>query len=206
MTITYEYEGALYVNLTNKCNCSCEFCLRHGKAQGSIYTEDSLWLEHEPTRREALDSFLGRDVCSYREIVFCGYGEPTYRLPDILWLVDELKKRFGDKLPPVRINTNGHANLILGRDVCPELKGRIDTLSISLNSDNAADYTALCHPVQGEAAYQAMLDFAGEAKHYVPNVVFTIVDKDKGPEEVQNCRDIAARLGVKLRIRSFIDS
>ena len=59
MTITYEYEGALYVNLTNKCNCNCEFCLRHGKAQGSIYTEDSLWLEREPTRQEALDSFLG---------------------------------------------------------------------------------------------------------------------------------------------------
>ena len=145
-------------------------------------------------------------MCAYREIVFCGYGEPTYRLDDILWLVDELKKRFGDKLPPVRINTNGHANLILGRDVCPELKGRIDTLSISLNSDNAADYAALCHPVQGEAAYQAMLDFAGEAKHYVPNVVFTIVDKDKSPEEIQNCKDIAANLGVKLRIRSFIDS
>ena len=55
MTITYEYEGALYVNLTNRCNCNCEFCLRHGKKEGSIYTEDSLWLEREPTRREALD-------------------------------------------------------------------------------------------------------------------------------------------------------
>ena len=61
MTITYEYEGALYVNLTNKCNCNCEFCLRHGKKEGSIYTEDSLWLEREPTRQEALDSFLSRD-------------------------------------------------------------------------------------------------------------------------------------------------
>ena len=162
MTITYEYEDALYVNLTNRCNCNCEFCLRHGKAQGSIYTEDSLWLEHEPSRQEAMDSFLSRDVCSYREIVFCGYGEPTYRLDDILWLVDQLKARFGDKLPPVRINTNGHANLILGRDVCPELKGRIDTVSISLNAITAQEYVALCHPVQGEAAYQAMLDFARE--------------------------------------------
>ena len=125
MTITYEYEDALYVNLTNKCNCNCEFCLRHGRKEGSIYTEDSLWLEREPTRKEALDSFLSRDVCSYREIVFCGYGEPTYRLDDILWLVDQLKERFGRRLPPVRINTNGHANLILGRDVVPELKGRI---------------------------------------------------------------------------------
>ena len=206
MTITYEYEGALYVNLTNKCNCNCEFCLRHGKAQGSIYTEDSLWLEREPTREEALGSFLSRDIPSYREIVFCGYGEPTYRLNDLLWLVDELKVLYGEKLPPVRINTNGHANLINGRDVCPDLKGRIDTLSISLNSDNAKDYDALCHPVQGEAAYQAMLDFADEAKHYVPHVVMTIVDKDKTPEEIEHCKKIAADLGVRLRIRSFIDS
>ena len=206
MTITYEYEGALYVNLTNKCNCNCEFCLRHGKAQGSIYPEDSLWLEREPTRQEALDSFLGRDVCSYREIVFCGYGEPTYRLDDLLWLVDELKAPFGDKLPPVRIITNGHANLINGRNVCPELQGRIHTLSISLNSTNAADYVSLCHPIQGEAAYQAMLDFARESATYVPQVILTIVDKDKTAEEIEQCKAIAANIGVMLRIRSFIDS
>ena len=206
MTITYEYEGALYVNLTNKCNCACDFCLRQGKAEGSIYTEDSLWLEREPTREEALDSFLSRDVCAYREIVFCGYGEPTYRLDDLLWLVDRLKEKFGDKLPPVRINTNGHANLINGRDVCSELYGRIDTVSISLNATNAADYVALCHPVQGEEAWQAMRDFAWECTAYVPNVVLTIVDKDKTPKEIERCKQIAEGLGVKLRIRSFIDS
>ena len=94
----------------------------------------------------------------------------------------------------MRINTNGHANLIHGRDVIPELKGRINTLSISLNANNAADYTALCHPVQGEAAYQAMLDFAREAKDYVPHVVFTVVDKgdrsrgDRG--EPPHCRGL----------------
>lgn len=206
MTITYEYEGALYVNLTNRCNCSCEFCLRHGKAQGSIYTENSLWLEREPTREELLADSLRRELCSYRELVFCGYGEPTYRLDDILWLVDQWKERFGSQLPPVRINTNGHACLIQGRDVCPELKGRIDTLSISLNADNVAAYTALCHPVQGEIAYQAMLDFAKNSARYVPNVVLTVVDKDKTPEELEHCKQIAADLGVNLRIRSFIDS
>ena len=206
MTITYEYEGALYVNLTNKCNCNCEFCLRRGKAEGSIYTEDSLWLEREPSREEALESFLSRDVCSYREIVFCGYGEPTYRLDVILWLVDRLKEKFGDKLPSVRINTNGHANLIQGRNVCSELKGRIDTLSISLNATNAADYVALCHPIQGEEAYQAMLDFAKESAAYVSNVVMTIVDKDKTEEEIRTCYKIAEELGVTLRVRSFIDS
>jgi len=206
MTITYEYEGALYVNLTNKCNCSCEFCLRRGKAEGSIYTEDSLWLEREPTRQEALDSFLSRDIPAYREIVFCGYGEPTYRFDDLIWLVDQLKERFGDKMPPVRLNTNGHANLIQGRDVCPDMKDRIDTVSISLNAINAPDYVALCHPVQGEAAYRAMLAFAKEAKAYVPNVVMTVVDKDKTTEEIDTCYKIAEELGVTLRVRSFIDS
>ena len=206
MTITYEYEGALYVNLTNRCNCACEFCLRQGRAEGSIYTEDSLWLEREPTRQEALDSFLSRDVCAYREIVFCGYGEPTCRLDDLLWPVDRLKEKFGDRLPPVRINTNGHANLIQGRDVCPELHGRIDTLSISLNAADAARYVALCHPIQGEAAWRAMLDFAREAAAYVPSVIMTIVDKDKTPEEIETCEKIAAELGVTLRVRGFIDS
>ena len=204
MTISYEYEGALYVNLTNRCDCACVFCLRRNGHKGSIYA-DNLWLEHEPTRQEALDNLLARDFSQYRELVFCGFGEPMYRTDDIVWLVDELKKRVPN-LPPVRINTNGHANLILGRDVCPELKGRIDTVSISLNAVTAREYVALCHPVQGEAAYQAMLDFARECKQYVPHVILTIVDKDKSPEEIQTCRDIAQKLGVTLRIRSFIDS
>lgn len=205
MTITYEYEGGLYVNLTNRCNCNCEFCLRHGKKEGSIYTEDSLWLEREPTRQEALDSLLSRELTTYREIIFCGYGEPTYRLEDLLWLCDELR-RSCPKLPPIRINTNGHASLIHGRDVTPELGGRVDVLSISLNATNAADYVALCHPVQGEAAYQAMLAFARAAAAYVPQVVLTVVDKDKTPQELDRCRAIARELGVQLRVRSFIDS
>lgn len=204
MTITYEYEDALYVNLTNKCNCNCEFCLRHGRKEGSIYTEDSLWLEREPTRQEALDSFLSRDVCSYREIVFCGYGEPTYRIEDILWLVDQLKERFGGQLPPVRINTNGHANLFLGRDVAPLLQGRIDTISISLNGSTPEEYCAVTKPRQGMQAWDAMLDFARECKEYVPHVVMTIVDKDKTPEEIARCRRLTEDLGVTLRIRAYI--
>ena len=203
-TISYEYEGSLYVNLTNRCNCACVFCLRHNGHKGSIYADD-LWLEHEPTRDEALEDLLKRDLASYPEIVFCGFGEPTYRIDDILWLVDEMKKAVPN-LPPIRINTNGHANLIMGRDVCPEMKGRIDTVSISLNAISAPAYAALCHPIQGEAAYYAMLDFAKEAKEYVPHVVMTIVDKDKTAEEIDLCHQIAADLGVELRVRSFIDS
>ena len=203
MTITYEYEGALYVNLTNRCNCNCEFCLRHGKKEGSIYTEDSLWLEREPTRQEALDSFLSRDVCSYREIVFCGYGEPTYRIDDILWLVDELKRTVPG-LPPVRINTNGHANLLHGRDVCPDLKGRIDVLSISLNGSTPEEYLAVTQPRDGILAWKSMLDFTREAVKYVPTVMMTVVDKEKSPEEIQRCRELCESLGAHLRVRAYI--
>ena len=56
------------------------------------------------------------------------------------------------------------------------------------------------------APAQRMLDFTRKAAKYVPKVMMTIVDKDKTPEEIQTCKDIARDLGVKLRIRSFIDS
>ena len=201
-TISYEYEGALYVNLTNRCDCACVFCLRHNGHKGSIYADD-LWLDHEPTRQEGLDDLLARDFSQYRELVFCGFGEPTYRLDDLLWLVDRLKERVPG-LPPVRINTNGHANRILGRDVTPELAGRIDTISISLNGSTAEEYCAVTKPRDGEAAWQAMLDFTRRAREYVPHVVMTVVDKDKSPEELERCRKLTEDLGVTLRIRAYI--
>lgn len=202
MTISYEYEKSLYINLTNRCDCSCVFCLRHNGNKGSIYADD-LWLEHEPSREEALKDLLSRDLPSYEELVFCGFGEPMFRVDDIVWLVDELKKTVPN-LPPIRINTNGHGNLIHGRDVTPLLKGRIDVVSISLNGSTAAEYTAVTRPRDGEKAWDAMLDFARRAKKYVPKVVLTIVNKDKTPEEIAACRAIAEDLGATLRIREYI--
>ena len=123
MTITYEYEGALYVNLTNRCDCACVFCLRHNGHKAPSTPTTCGWSDGA-TRQEALDNLLARDFSQYRELVFCGFGEPMYRTDDIVWLVDELKKRVPN-LPPVRINTNGHANLFLGRDVAPCSRGAL---------------------------------------------------------------------------------
>lgn len=201
-TISYEYEGGLYVNLTNRCDCACVFCLRHNGHKGSIYADD-LWLEHEPSREEALADLLARDLPAYRELVFCGFGEPMYRTDDILYLVDRLRERF-PQLPPVRINTNGHANLILGRDVTPELTGRIDILSISLNGSTPEEYVAVTKPRDGEKAWDAMLDFTRRAAARVPTVMMTIVDKDKTPEEIEACRALAEGLGATLRVRAYI--
>ena len=202
MTITYEYEGALYVNLTNKCDCACVFCLRHNGHKGSIYADD-LWLEHEPSRQEALDDLLSRDLSKYRELVFCGFGEPMFRWDDDAWLIDELRRR-GVKLPPVRINTNGHANRFLGRDVTPELKGRVDVISISLNGSNAEEYCAVTRPRDGVKGWEAMLDFTRKAAAFVPHVVMTVVDKDKSPAEIETCRALAEELGARLRVRAYI--
>ncbi len=202
MTISYEYGGSLYVNLTNRCDCACTFCLRHNGHKGSIYADD-LWLEHEPTREEALADLLKRDFSQYHELVFCGFGEPVFRWDDDAWLIDELRAR-GIKLPPVRINTNGHANRILGRDITPELQGRVDVVSISLNGADEEEYTAVTQPSTGSLGWADMLDFTRKASRYVPSVVMTVVNKDKTEEDIQRCRDLAESLGATLRVREYI--
>jgi TatD family-associated radical SAM protein len=202
MTISYEYGDSLYINLTNKCDCACVFCLRNNGHKGSIYADD-LWLPREPTNEEALEDILKRELTSYKEIVFCGFGEPTFRIDDILFIVDELKKAV-PALPPVRINTNGHGSLIAGHDITPELKGRIDTLSISLNGSTPEEYVAVTRPKDGKAAWDAMLEFTRSASRYVPNVVMTVVNKDKTQEELERCKSLAESLGAKLRIREYI--
>ena len=200
-TITYEYGDNLYVNTTNRCNFNCDFCLRHNGHGGSIYTHN-LWLTREPTKEEILADIEGRDLSKYQQLVFCGFGEPTYRLEDALWLIDELKKR--GPVPPVRINTNGHANLIHGRDVTPELAGRFDVVSISLNAPTAERYCALTRPRAGEAAWEAMLDFTRKAAQVVPDVCMTIVDKGLEPGELEACQKLAQSLGARLRVRAYI--
>ena len=115
--ITYDYYGSLYINLTNRCDCRCVFCIRD-QADSSL---GGLWLQEEPKKEDVLAEILGQDLTQYAEIVFCGFGEPTFRLDDILWLVDRMKEQVPG-LPPIRINTNGHANLIFGRDVNNSLK------------------------------------------------------------------------------------
>lgn len=202
MTIGYEYGDGLYVNLTNRCDCACVFCVRH--ADGEAIFHNDLWLPSEPTREEALEDLLRFDLPSYAELVFCGYGEPSYRIDDILWLCDQLRKSQA-KLPPIRLNTNGHGSLINGRDIAPALADRIDRVSISLNASNVTDYCALTRPRQGEAAWEALHSFTREAAKYVPEVLLTIVDCDTAEAEINACRALAESLGVTLRVRSYAE-
>lgn len=194
MTITYRVGGGLYVNMTNRCTNDCSFCIR--KIGDSVGDAGSLWLDREPDRGEILDDILRRGPAGYGEIVFCGFGEPTQRLDDLLWICGQLKQT--DPAPYIRVNTNGHASLIAGRDTAPEFFGLVDKLSISLNAASAEEYDLLCRPVFGPDAYRGLLDFAAKVKAYVPEVTLSIVG---GATDTEACRAIAAGMGLQFRVR-----
>ena len=189
----------VYVNMTNKCPCSCVFCLRQTKQQQEGNT---LWLkEGEPSVETMLELFAQYDLNVINELVFCGFGEPLERLEDVCRVIDSLKETYPNL--KVRLNTIGLANLIYGRDVTPELKGRFDTVSISLNAPDEKEFLELTRSKFGIQSYEAIKEFAVLAKQYVPNVVMTVVEKVMPEEKIQKCREICDELGVTLRVRPF---
>lgn len=198
MTILYVIHDSLYVNLTNRCTCACTFCLRQNG--DSVHGSDSLWLEREPTFEEIRAEFEKYSLDDYREVVFCGYGEPTERLDCLLKVAAYLKSISQIK---IRLNTNGLSDLSHQKATAPLLKGLIDTVSISLNTDRAEAYAQLTRSRFGEKSFDSMLAFAKECKKYVPSVIMTIVDVVTSPEEQENCQKICDALGVTLRIRPY---
>ena len=200
MCITYIVEDKLYVNITNKCSNRCEFCIRNNG--DGAYGSDSLWLEREPTREEILESIFARDLSVFPEIVFCGYGEPTYRLEDAVCVAKAVKEKYPEM--KIRINTNGHSDLIRGRDTAPDYEGAFDVVSISLNTPTAEKYQAICHSVYGEKSFDALLKFAVNVKKYVPTVALSAVKETLTPEEIELCKKISRDLGVTLRLRDYI--
>lgn len=196
MTITYSYGENLYVNTTNRCDMRCAFCIR--RMGGGIGEADSLWLEREPTREEILSDIEKRDLSQFHELVFCGYGEPTYRLHDILWVCDRVRERARIS---IRIDTDGHANLIWGEDVTPLFRGRFDTVSVSLNAKDAATYEERCAP-SFPNSFEAMLDFTRKVRNFVPRVILSVVDCI-GDEEIEACRKVCEETGAEYRVRIY---
>ena len=200
MTILYEVHNNLYVTMTNRCPCSCTFCLR--QTRDEMEQSGSLWLEREPSVEEIKKEFDKFDMSRYGEVVFCGFGEPTERIDDLLEVAAFVKETYHMK---TRINTNGLGSLVNGRDIAPDLKGRIDTVSISLNTPNADRYLELTRSRFGAESFQAMLDFAKEARKYVPHVVLTTVSTTLTKDEEEACQKICDDLEVTYRIRPWED-
>ena len=200
MTILYKVHDNLYVNLTNKCPCSCTFCVRLSMDTVSSIDERSLWLEREPSYDEIIAEFDKYNVQDFSEVVFCGFGEPTERLDVLVAVARYVKERFGSR---VRVNTNGMADLIWERDTSADFAGVVDTVSISLNSPDPEKYQQVVRCRFGEKSFSAMLNFARNVKKYVPEVVLTTVATVLSEEEEARCAEICRELGVTYRIRPF---
>ena len=201
LKIDSKSKRGLYVNITNQCNCDCVFCLRQKKQMAE---QSSLWLKQEPTIDEIKSELQKAPWSVINEVVFCGFGEPTLRLPELvaaLKFVKEIQPNI-----PTRLNTNGLGELAHGREIAADFKGLLDVVSISLNASTAERYFKLTRAEYGLKSYEAMLTFAEHMKPYVPKVVLTIVDHVNSEEEIERCRQICNARNLTLRVRPYEDS
>jgi TatD DNase family protein len=190
----YTQHGNCYLNVTNRCTLRCHFC---PKFNGNWVVDDvDLRLPREPSAAELVTA-VGDDPGRFREVVFCGLGEPTLRLYTVIEAATELRQR-GAR---VRLNTDGLANLVHGRDITPDLEDSVDALSISLNAQDAETYNRHCRPPDPRS-FDAILDFAERAREFVPSVTLTAVDGLEGVD-ISACRALADQLEVGFRRREL---
>jgi TatD DNase family protein len=191
--IVYPIRNSLYLNITNRCSNRCTFCWKNASF---VVKGHDLELSREPDAQEILTA-VG-DPNRYSEIVFCGFGEPLLRLDLVKTVAAELKKK-GAK---IRIDTDGQANLVYGRNILPELKGLVDAVSVSLNAENAQKYDRLCRSPFGEKGFEGVLDFLREAKKVIPDVTATVLTMPGA--NLEACRRLAEdELGVRFRPRAY---
>lgn len=196
--IVYTYEGSVYLNITNHCPCSCVFCIRsNGDGLGS---SDTLWHKNDPTLDEIIKAVDEFDFSNYNEVVFCGYGEPTQALDNLIATAKHLKEKYGLK---IRLNSNGLSDLINGKETAQLLDGVVDSISISLNAPDAESYQRVSRSKFGNDAFPAVLKFAEDCKKYIPKIKFTVVDVIT-PEEIARCQKISDDMGIPLRVREWI--
>lgn len=197
-TYAYVLDGNLYINLTNKCSNGCDFCVRNER---DSYYGNYLWLRHgDPTPEKVIAAVnaLG-DISQFKEAVFCGFGEPTYRVEEMVALCDY----FHSKGLSTRLNTNGQGNLINKRDIVPELKGKLDLVNVSLNASCAEKYQPVCRSQFGESGFDALIEFAKLCKRNGVRCRFSIVDCI-GEAEVEACKRLAESVRIPLYIRKYI--
>ncbi|MDE5618028.1 MAG: TatD family nuclease-associated radical SAM protein [Clostridia bacterium] len=208
-TYVYTIYDNIYVNLTNKCSNACEFCIRNHESEmdgmtfaahkGEKGDSYDLWLDKEPSYSDVVEQLEKLDFSKYKEMVFCGYGEPTYRF-DLIEMLCDYAHANGIS---TRINTNGQGSAIMGRNIAPRMSKCIDVINVSLNATDKVAYQKLCHSIYGEEAYDIMLQFAKECVRHGGNVVLSIVDCVP-PEEIARAQHIADSIGATLRVRKLI--
>ena len=195
-SIAYALKGNVYINVTGSCTNACVYCPRLGRDR-TLYGYN-LALAADPSPREMADAAgaLARDAAP-REIVFCGFGEPTCRLADVL----ETARALRGLGVPLRLDTNGQGSVIARRDVVPDLAAVFDAVSVSLGAHAAAAYASLCRPDRGgERTFDAVIDFIRRASASKMQCTVTIVDH---PDvNVETARALVAAIsGAAFRLR-----
>lgn len=204
-TAVYRFKNGLYINLTNRCPNLCKFCIKtkwHMRFEG--YNLD---LEgKEPSVSKVL-SLLNEEMhaAAVKEVVFCGYGEPTMRLDALLEIGRALKKHPQYPSFKIRLNTNGLGDLINGRDVVPELKTAVDVVCVSLNAENEALWRDLLRPAPGyEQGYSAVKEFIGKCARAGFERVAASCVQNTGADE-RAVRALAEELGAEFNGREYLD-
>lgn len=175
----------------------CKYCIKY-KWKWNFRGMYNLKLDHEPSVEEIMESIEKFKDENFNEIVFCGYGEPLMRLK----IVKEVSRLLKQKKYIVRINTNGHGNLIYKKNICPELKGIVDKICVSLNGHDADSYYQLHKPKYGRKTFYKVIEFIKECKKYIPEVTITTIEH---PDiDIERCKKIAENLKVNFIVRPFL--
>ena len=192
-SLTYDIEDRRYINIGKHCTLRCGFC---PKTQGSHQVHQyDLSLNEQPSADQLIKA-LG-DLSRISEVVFCGFSEPTLRMPVLLQVANSVKQQG----KPVRVNTDGLGNLVNQRNILPELATCVDALSVSMNAHEEALYNTHCNPGV-EGSYMAMLNFLKWSPQYIKKVTATAIEGLPGVN-IDACKEMAEQLGVEFKTRKL---
>lgn len=198
----YYLGSSMYINVTNLCTNECVFCIKSAtnSVGGVNLILDEENFSHEDIIQEIKETFVDNTA----EIVFCGYGEPLIKLDIVKNIAKFIKENYPDV--QVRVNSNGHGNLIHKRNIVPGLIGLIDKISVSLNAENADLYQELSKSgYEAETAYQAVKDFISECvKNGLDTTATIVTGYGDYKIDVEKCKKITEELGAKFRIREWL--
>ena len=196
--LVYKLDNKIYINLTNRCTNDCIFCLRKDKDD---VCGQKLWLDNEDiTARDVIEQLKNFEISS--EVVFCGYGEPLLKLEILKEVAKYIKNNYPNT--KIRINTNGHANYVYKRNIVSELKGLVDSISVSLNGKDSLEYNELSNP-KFEGAYDEVKNFIKACSDEGIETIASVVEGYKGRHiDLDACEKISSDLGAKFRAREWI--
>lgn len=207
-SIVYRHGSGLYVNLTNRCPTACVFCVK--KPWAMNYHGKNLNLAgREPSPAEIISLAAAEwTAAPFSELVFCGYGEPTMRLDALLAAARLIREGKAAPVPAtlrIRLNTNGLANAVWGRNVVPEMKGLVDSVHVSLNTADPVQWAALMRPMEPWAAtgFEKVKEFIREAARTLPETFATVVEGNE--VDLEKFKALAASLGAVPRVRGRLD-